>query len=88
VVKRPEKLARQMRERGWTWEQIDVARRLGRAVPAINFETGGPATRYIHPSTGQSVIVDDTTGDVFHVGAKGYGYGPDDSVRPPSRRGD
>ena len=34
----------------------------------------GPATRYVHPGSGKSVIVDDSTGEVFHVGDVGYKY--------------
>ena len=37
---------------------------------------GNLATRYIHPTTGQSVVVDDVTGKVIHVGVPGFKYGP------------
>jgi hypothetical protein len=70
------KIAKQMGPRGWTQEAIQEAIRSGEQVQALNKATGNPATRYIHPITGQSVVVDDLTGEVIHVGAPGYGYGP------------
>lgn len=48
----------------------------GRRVRAINQANGNPATRYVHPRTGQSVVVDNVTGEVIHVGGPGFGYGP------------
>jgi hypothetical protein len=36
-----------------------------------------PATRYVHPRTGQSVSVDDVTGEIFHVGAARFNYDHD-----------
>ena len=74
MVKRRDKLRRQMRARGWTLQQVDEARTggLGRAV--VNRETGGAATRYIHPTTGRSVEIDDASGDVSHVGGDGFIY--------------
>lgn len=63
-----------MVQRGWTDEQIAEARASGTRYSTINFETGGPATRYVHPLTGQSVIIDDETGGVLHVGEAHYGY--------------
>jgi len=34
----------------------------------------GSATRYVHPRIGRSVVVDDATGEVFHVGGDGFEY--------------
>ncbi len=34
------------------------------------------ATRYINPTTGQSVVLDDVTKEVIHVGGPGFKYGP------------
>jgi hypothetical protein len=28
--------------------------------------------RFVHPATGRSVVVDDTIGEVFHVGGDGF----------------
>ncbi len=74
MVKPPEKLRRQMSQRGWTSEQIAEALRHGRRVAAVNLETGGSATRYVHPTTQRSVVVDDATGEVIHVGGDGFVY--------------
>lgn len=69
------KITRQMDQRGWTQEEIQNAFDRGEQVPAINKATSGPATRYINPDTGQSVIIDNTTGEVIHVGGPGFLYG-------------
>jgi RHS repeat-associated protein len=70
------KIARQMETRGWTEESIQEAMDSGKQVRAVNKATGNPATRYINPTTGQSVVVDDVTGEVVHVGRQGMQYGP------------
>lgn len=70
------KVAGQMAGRGWTSTSIQQAIRWGRQVRAVNRATGNPATRYIHPTTGKSVVVDDVTGNVVHVGGPGFKYGP------------
>jgi len=54
----------------------------GESVPAINKATGGPATRYIHPETGQSVVIDNATGEVIHVGGTGFKHGPSSGDAP------
>ncbi len=60
-----------MLNRGWTEIEIIEAIQTG-GIPT----TGklGPATRYIHPQTGKSVVIDDKTGEVFHVGGNGFKY--------------
>ena len=63
-----------MKQRWWTQEQIDDAVKKGEQVPATNFQTGGPATRYINPSSGQSVIIDNNSGGIIHVGGPGFKY--------------
>jgi hypothetical protein len=63
-----------MAARGWTSEQIDEARDHGESRATVNSETGRPATRYIHPVTGRSVVIDDVSGDVIHVGGDGFIY--------------
>ena len=70
------KIEGQMRARGWTPEQIQEAFANGQQVPAVKKATGGPATRYINPTTGQSVVIDDATGQIIHVGGPGFRYGP------------
>ena len=69
------KIIRQMEQRGWTQEQIKEAIKSGQQVPAVNKATGNPSTRYISPSTGQSVVVDSKTGEVIHVGGSNFKYG-------------
>jgi RHS repeat-associated protein len=76
------KIVRQMESRGWTQEQIQQAYDSGERVNAINRANGNPATRYINPTTGQSVVVDDVTGQVFHVGGPGFLYGPESGDLP------
>lgn len=55
------KIARQMETRGWTEGSIQEAINSGEQIRAINKATGNPATRYINPTTGKSVVVDDVT---------------------------
>lgn len=76
------KIARQMGARGWTKDAIQEAMRAGVRVRAVNKATGNPATRYIHPTTGQSVVVDDVTREVIHVGGPGFKYGPESGDVP------
>jgi len=69
------KIQSQMGKRGWTPEQIQEAYETGNSVPALNRLRGGtPATRYVHPETGQSVVIDDETGQVIQVGGPGFRY--------------
>jgi hypothetical protein len=70
------KITKQMGPRGWTPKGIEVAVKSGNQIKAINKATGNPATRYVHPKTGQSVVVDNVTGEVIHVGGPGFKYGP------------
>lgn len=71
----PPKITRQMVPRGWTQQQIDEAMLTGNQIPAINRANGNPATRYVHPGTGQSVVRDNVTGEIIHVGGPGFRYG-------------
>ena len=64
-----------MRQRGWTPGQISEALQNGQKIPATNLvNPGNPATRYIHPTMGRSVVVDDITNEVIHVGGDGFLY--------------
>ena len=74
MVKAPDKLRRQMAQRGWTDDQIAEARLHGARVATANRETDRPATRYIHPVTGRSVVIDDGSGEIIHVGGDGFIY--------------
>ncbi len=47
----------------------------GQSVSETNqVNPGHSASRYIHPTTGRSVVVDDVTGEVIHVGGDGFLY--------------
>jgi hypothetical protein len=64
-----------MQNHGWIPEQITEAIQRGQAVPAVNLvNPGNTATRYVHPTTSRSVVVDDATGEVIHVGGDGFVY--------------
>jgi hypothetical protein len=76
------KTLRRMARRGWTKELVEEAVRTGNKVAAGNKVSGNPATRYIHPRTGQSVVVDNVTGEVIHVGGPGFRYGLDSGDLP------
>jgi hypothetical protein len=65
------KLRAQMRKRGWTDGQIREALV---TAPVAARGKRGPALRYVHPVTRKSVVVDETTGEIFHVGDEGYRY--------------
>jgi hypothetical protein len=64
-----------MRQRKWTDRQITEAVAIGQrfAVPN-NIRPANGATRYVHPATGRSVVLDDATAEVIHVGGDGYVY--------------
>ena len=65
----------QMQKRGWTPAQITEAMQVGRQFPAPNHVSPGhSATRYVHSTTGRSVVVDDVNGEVIHVGGDGFLY--------------
>ncbi len=64
-----------MQKRGWTGQQIDEAMSGGQKFSAPNkVNPGNSATRYVHPETGRSVVVDNVTGEVLHVGGDGFKY--------------
>lgn len=73
--KTAQKWANQMLKRGWTPEQITEAIEGGQQFPAPNnVNPANTATRYVHPTTGRSVVVDDVTKEVLHVGGDGFDY--------------
>jgi hypothetical protein len=66
---------RKMQRRGCTADQIEEAVRLGqRFAAANNIQPANGATRYVHPTTGRSVVLDDATDEVIHVGGDGFVY--------------
>jgi hypothetical protein len=65
----------QMAKRGWTPDQITEAMQKGKMFSAENLvNKGNTATRYVHPETGRSVVIDDVTKEVIHVGGDGFKY--------------
>jgi hypothetical protein len=68
------KLDRRMAACRWTWRSIQEAHAAGVRFAVTNAETGVPATRYIPPATGPSDVIDDTEGEVIHVGGDGFAY--------------
>jgi RHS repeat-associated protein len=69
------KWASQFSKRGWTSEQVTEAITKGNSFEAVNMvnKTNG-ATRYVHPTTGKSVVVDNVTKELLHVGGVGFKY--------------
>jgi RHS repeat-associated protein len=69
------KWANQLQQRGWTLQQIEDAIQNGQSLPAQNLiNPANGATRYVSPETGQSVVIDNVTGEVIHVGGPGFQY--------------
>ncbi len=65
----------QFSERGWTPKQVTEAITKGKSFESINkVNPANRATRFVHPKTGQSVVIDNTTRELLHVGAPGYKY--------------
>ena len=55
--------------------QIEEAIRHGDHFPATDtIDPAHGATRFVHPTTGRSVVLDDATGKVIHVGGDGFVY--------------
>jgi RHS repeat-associated protein len=73
--KSAQKWKNQMAKRGWTGQQINEAISSGKQVAAPNnVNPANGATRYIHPTTGRSVVVDNVTRQLLHVGGDGFRY--------------
>jgi len=67
--------ANQMAKRGWTPQQIDEAIEHGQQFAAPNnVNPANGATRYVNPTTGRSVVVDNVTGELLQVGGNGFRY--------------
>src|SRR5262249_43955465 len=65
----------QMQSRGWTEGQITDAIANGESFPAQNnVNPANSATRYVSPETGQSVVIDNVTREVIHIGGPGFRY--------------
>ena len=71
--KSPQTWENQMTQRGWTKEQITEALQSGESFSAVNnINPGNSATRYVHPTTGRSVVIDDFTHEIIHIGGDGF----------------
>lgn len=69
------KWAGQMSKRGWTAEQITEAVAKGKSYSVVNMvNKANSATRYVHPTTGKSVVIDDVTKELLHIGGTGFKY--------------
>ncbi len=69
------KWANQLAKRGWTPELITEAITKGKSFIAKNMlNKANLATRFIHPTTGQSVVIDNVTKELIHVGGVGFKY--------------
>lgn len=65
----------QLARRGWTRQQITEAIQSGEKFAAENLvNKGNAATRYVSPQTRQSVVIDNVTNEVLHVGGPGFKY--------------
>ena len=65
-----------MLRRGWTAEQIDEAVKNGSRIDAVNRSNGVPATRFVSPQSGASVVIDNTTKEVIQVGEPDFIHSP------------
>ncbi len=73
--KSPTKWTNQFAKRGWTKRQIDEAISKGKQFKAKNnVNKANSATRYVHPKTGKSAVIDDVTNELLHIGGAGYEY--------------
>jgi len=62
-----------MSKRGWTIDQIAEALESKESYPAVNnLRPGNSATRYVHPETGRSIVIDEITREILQVGGDGY----------------
>lgn len=69
------KSIRQMDQRGWVPSQVTEAIKTGQQFPATNLvNKANPAIRYVHPTTGQSVVQDTVTKEIIHFGGPGFKY--------------
>ncbi len=67
------KWANQFAKRGWTPEQVTEAIMKGEKFDAVNMvNKGNAAIRYVHPTTGKSVVIDNVTKELLQVGGEGF----------------
>ena len=62
------------------WRVKDAVRFVEAMQKGVHFSAdnlvnnGNTATRYVHPQTGRSVVIDDVMREVIHVGGNGFKY--------------
>jgi hypothetical protein len=65
-----------MATRGWTTQGIldtvQEAQEGGKVYNVVNKATGGPATEFVSPSTGDFVVVDNATKQILQVSKLGF----------------
>lgn len=62
-------------KRGWVVNEIQEAYDKGVSYPEVDLTAGAaPATRFVHSTTGKSVVLNNATGRVIHVGGTGFQY--------------
>ena len=67
--------ANKLDKRGWTSQQIEEALVKGEQFVAKNLvNPANPATRFVHPVTGRSIVRDNVTGEILHIGGDGFAY--------------
>ena len=64
-----------MLKRGWIVADIQEAYAKGAAFPAVDITAANvPATRFVHPVSGKSIVINNVTGKIIHVGGTGFLY--------------
>lgn len=64
-----------MLKRGWSTTEIQEACDKGAAYPAVDeTASASTATRFVHPTSGKSVVINNATGNIIHVGGKDFLY--------------
>lgn len=73
--KTAQKWSNQMAKKGWIEKQITQAIEDGRQFPAQNMvKPGNSATRYVHPETGQSVVIDNVANEIIQVSGDNFAW--------------
>lgn len=60
-----------MKKRGWTEKDIREAMKTKGIPTTIK---NGLVTRYVHPRTGKSIVIDNKTNEIFHVSGEWFKY--------------
>ena len=60
--------------RQWPDEITETIQRGQKLAATNNVNPGNAAMRFVHPTTGRSVVLDEATGEVIHFGGDGYVY--------------